>query len=144
MMEKDRQEFQSPERIHAFGNPYMCNDSHIGQFRFNPQRGFMLLGTFKEEQKCQDFIVSIPREDSCFWELARGIDRRKNPSFQSPERIHAFGNFITMIPGTGLKCFNPQRGFMLLGTLLQRQVVGLKRGVSIPREDSCFWEPKAT
>ena len=37
-------------------------------------------------------------------------------TFQSPERIHAFGNFLLHHQILNAKCFNPQRGFMLLGT----------------------------
>ena len=59
---------------------------------FNPQRGFMLLGTCWAILVHRRVLVSIPREDSCFWEL-------DGPA------------------GAALKLsFNPQRGFMLLGT----------------------------
>ncbi len=77
----------------------------------------MLLGTLPLMQATIiKSLVSIPREDSCFWE--RGVLRRTGLAgvvFQSPERIHAFGN-----------------------TVGQRVIVD--RRVSIPREDSCFWE----
>ncbi len=36
--------------------------------------------------------------------------------FQSPERIHAFGNWADALNGGHAWSFNPQRGFMLLGT----------------------------
>ncbi len=37
-------------------------------------------------------------------------------TFQSPERIHAFGNGLPTIAHCKVSGFNPQRGFMLLGT----------------------------
>ena len=131
--------FQSPERIHAFGNLIRAIIAGT-PIRFNPQRGFMLLGTlliisndssfkFQSPERIHAFgnagssslvrnrAVSIPREDSCFWEPAnipithvhvlsfnpqRGFmllgtpisksDHHARVSFQSPERIHAFGN----------------------------------------------------
>ncbi len=109
--------FQSPERIHAFGN--------------DTERCLTTISS----------IVSIPREDSCFWERDRmnhcHFDRIL---FQSPERIHAFGN-SPAVKWTATKSrFNPQRGFMLLGTPTMRGIAKLARHVSIPREDSCFWE----
>ena len=60
--------FQSPERIHAFGNDYKT-----------------ALNVLRE-------LVSIPREDSCFWELPNRVRIYSANAFQSPERIHAFGN----------------------------------------------------
>ena len=64
-----------------------------GWNRFNPQRGFMLLGTYADVVASWGIEpVSIPREDSCFWELP-DLDRwGADAAFQSPERIHAFGN----------------------------------------------------
>ena len=113
---------------------------------FNPQRGFMLLGTNIVEVGLIPDLVSIPREDSCFWELgflmAMARSKRSfNPqrgfmllgttpprichptiaSFQSPERIHAFGNQMLPHPHTLTRGFNPQRGFMLLGTCQWRR-----------------------
>ncbi len=60
--------FQSPERIHAFGNLPLQMYGTM-PVSFNPQRGFMLLGTSANLDLMQDSTVSIPREDSCFWEL---------------------------------------------------------------------------
>ncbi len=64
------------------------------QSGFNPQRGFMLLGTNSLFYKKISNAVSIPREDSCFWELDSGRAIAGNAAFQSPERIHAFGNVV--------------------------------------------------
>ncbi len=61
-------QFQSPERIHAFGN------------------------VVREVVREVAIAVSIPREDSCFWELHRLVGTVGCSRFQSPERIHAFGN----------------------------------------------------
>ncbi len=84
--------FQSPERIHAFGNQAYRRHAMPSQ-RFNPQRGFMLLGTsHKNRQITALRQVSIPREDSCFWEHGGNYCPRVSDWFQSPERIHAFGN----------------------------------------------------
>ncbi len=83
--------FQSPERIHAFGNNHVRFGLLIRQ-RFNPQRGFMLLGTFNPQHAIVLWGVSIPREDSCFWEPSRRATGLPTVMFQSPERIHAFGN----------------------------------------------------
>ena len=60
--------FQSPERIHAFGNVAMS------------------------AKRVEKVIVSIPREDSCFWEPKIVSNLASVAQFQSPERIHAFGN----------------------------------------------------
>ncbi len=131
--------FQSPERIHAFGNNgARLSPSDVAGF--NPQRGFMLLGT-------QSQTLSLTKT-----------------SFQSPERIHAFGNQKRHEAQHFRRCFNPQRGFMLLGTrrlCIHRAWHGSFQSperihafgntiacihcssatqVSIPREDSCFWE----
>ena len=86
--------FQSPERIHAFGNRTLC----LCGFESNvsiPRED----SCFWERERSSAFglrQVSIPREDSCFWELT------------NLPTIHS--------PNTG---FNPQRGFMLLGTCTQ-------------------------
>ena len=85
--------FQSPERIHAFGNSQPPS-TQSRQRCFNPQRGFMLLGT-----------------------SGHGSFREGYYKFQSPERIHAFGNSLMMRWWSLERSrFNPQRGFMLLGT----------------------------
>ena len=67
---RQSEKFQSPERIHAFGNLELRIRIKIISPGFNPQRGFMLLGT---------------------------------PATSQPEPTNQTG-------------FNPQRGFMLLGT----------------------------
>ena len=102
--------FQSPERIHAFGN-WRC------------------------VVRSRSVRVSIPREDSCFWEHINLSSPEFQPfMFQSPERIHAFGNRICGSSGMKSTSFNPQRGFMLLGTLdecppkLHRQCFNPQRG----------------
>ncbi len=107
--------FQSPERIHAFGNRVTIQQNRT-QNGFNPQRGFMLLGTPNSRGAIYPRRVSIPREDSCFWEQGLGVLVACVGGFQSPERIHAFGNFLEVFPML-VPSFNPQRGFMLLGTL---------------------------
>ncbi len=133
--------FQSPERIHAFGNQSRGQRVAGQSPGFNPQRGFMLLGTGNEQNGHMRIIriqsperihafgnlqenmdgyykiqVSIPREDSCFWELLHSFYSSNDDWFQSPERIHAFGN-------------TQMRSRFQTGNV-----------VSIPREDSCFWE----
>ena len=77
----------------------------------------MLLGTqynFDALNSCGH--VSIPREDSCFWEPTIPISQAQQARF------------------------NPQRGFMLLGTQQAAAAGQSREAVSIPREDSCFWE----
>ncbi len=135
--------FQSPERIHAFGNADATNDQ--GELQsFNPQRGFMLLGT----RTTGDFAlhyngVSIPREDSCFWERktyahSLGDDSR----FQSPERIHAFGNTsLHVMPLFQMHRFQSPERIHAFGNQFEKHLTVYGANVSIPREDSCFWEP---
>ena len=90
---KHRLVFQSPERIHAFGNAVDC-----------------VLIDFHD-------AVSIPREDSCFWELA---EFPQNPddylSFNPQRGFMLLGTNARFWYVFGILCFNPQRGFMLLGT----------------------------
>ena len=102
----------------------------------------MLLGTSANAGASDCCLVSIPREDSCFWEhcLHQYINCRCW-LFQSPERIHAFGNGLKHMETTSYSDrFNPQRGFMLLGTMIVERHGATPNEVSIPREDSCFWE----
>ena len=111
---KERDQFQSPERIHAFGNNIGDNPTDKRPFQ-SPER-IHAFGNIL------DFLPAVPVQ------------------FQSPERIHAFGNFV-LTSNKLLVCrFNPQRGFMLLGTT-GRTHYRTRAIVSIPREDSCFWEP---
>ena len=105
----------------------------------------MLLGTLLGRNGGDSAGVSIPREDSCFWELTMMRHNAVGAGlFQSPERIHAFGNHPEVIADFAIRSFNPQRGFMLLGTSGTSIVTNDTLAVSIPREDSCFWEPTCT
>ncbi len=140
---------------------------HQKPCRFNPQRGFMLLGTnavppavrvncvsIPREDSCfwehtglrageLVQLVSIPREDSCFWELTRHLELNMDNStkFQSPERIHAFGNLgVHHHPPVRLMFQSPER-IHAFGNFHQA-LSGGYYNVSIPREDSCFWEPQ--
>ena len=84
---------------------------------FNPQRGFMLLGTMPASVKICTFGSFNPQRG--FMLLGTTLQRiadRVTDAFQSPERIHAFGN------------------------LHPPDLMGIVVEVSIPREDSCFWE----
>ena len=85
--------FQSPERIHAFGNiPATVAAFEMDKFQ-SPERihafGNPMIAFWHDIHR----TVSIPREDSCFWEHT----------------------LYTMLSAP-TACFNPQRGFMLLGT----------------------------
>ena len=112
--------FQSPERIHAFGNlEYPDFVLDFDEFQ-SPERIHAFGNVVQNTGYRPSEEVSIPREDSCFWEPV-----------------------LTFPTNKAVKCFNPQRGFMLLGTIA---VCGSSCAfqVSIPREDSCFWEPSAS
>ena len=110
--------FQSPERIHAFGNHAATN---------------------LPPNHC---IVSIPREDSCFWEPNATPSSYADERFQSPERIHAFGNLpVAAMSKEHYKFQSPER-IHAFGNL-RDTVRSMRLGcVSIPREDSCFWEQR--
>ncbi len=115
MLKRRTREFQSPERIHAFGNLWRSNDRE-SFYRFNPQRGFMLLGT------AATFVHSI------------GVT-----AFQSPERIHAFGNVGKLGHLTIHRFQSPER-IHAFGNATRNTSQTITQIVSIPREDSCFWE----
>ena len=101
--------FQSPERIHAFGNGGFC---------------------VSDNRQC---LVSIPREDSCFWEPEKADGWCFIMEFQSPERIHAFGNFCARAYIEAMRRFNPQRGFMLLGTPQSRAASAIRKSFNPQR-----------
>ena len=117
-MEQPRTKFQSPERIHAFGNVAMS------------------------ARRVEKVIVSIPREDSCFWEVGGMDNADRIMRFQSPERIHAFGNATFMLDGQADVAFQSPERIHAFGNIALRRNLNTSQ-VSIPREDSCFWERKA-
>ena len=86
--------FQSPERIHAFGNDFFAFRMVTNE-RFNPQRGFMLLGTPDR--------LSLATACHCF-----SFNPQRGFMLLGTEPFHA---------SAPMSRFNPQRGFMLLGTL---------------------------
>ncbi len=90
--------FQSPERIHAFGNTF-------------------------DRVAAQQTFVSIPREDSCFWELMKDeAYGTKNPSFNPQRGFMLLGTKQFRNRHQPMTRFNPQRGFMLLGTIISKNM----------------------
>ena len=123
----------------------------------------MLLGTVIFAWGGATVLVSIPREDSCFWELPRPYNFPDFDLVSIPREDSCFWEPVRYALSVPSICFNPQRGFMLLGTLTdtyqqnrgsgfnpqrgfmllgtRRRLSSVKKSpVSIPREDSCFWE----
>ncbi len=85
---------------------------------FNPQRGFMLLGTSQYVPAFLAKMFQSPERIHAFGNPLIGVFGSATGKFQSPERIHAFGNKEGVLVTCWHIRFNPQRGFMLLGTMI--------------------------
>ena len=89
----------------------------------------MLLGTPCTLIAPRAWLVSIPREDSCFWERRVGCGTAILSRVSIPREDSCFWEQRQLREQRARTGFNPQRGFMLLGTK--------KRG-DVEQKNCCF------
>ncbi len=131
--------FQSPERIHAFGNRPPLKP-HGMALSFNPQRGFMLLGTWQYFMLIGQWVGFNPQRGFMLLGTTARTGTSAYGGFQSPERIHAFGNLSIDARFAPLEIVSIPREDSCFWELPPIHVDISANLVSIPREDSCFWE----